>query len=57
MPRCAHRPYLCVVDDDIRTTETECVYCAVRTGSLRIIPVNLRLKRKYLVADGCDVSL
>ena len=24
-------------------TETECVYCAVRTGSLRIIQVNFRL--------------
>jgi len=30
-------------------TETECVYCAVRTGSLKIIPVDFRLENVNVI--------
>jgi len=29
-------------------TESECVYCAVRTGSLNIIQVNIRVSTVYV---------
>ena len=31
-------------------TEMECVYCAVRTGSLNIIPVSYRVRRVSKIA-------
>jgi hypothetical protein len=63
MPRSAHSVFMCFVWISEQTaiislysinwlvfiTETACVYCAVRTGSLNVTQVNVRLKRMTLV--------
>ena len=38
-------------------TETECVYCVVRTGSLYIIQFNITVYRGFIVDLGLRVSL